>query len=685
MALNSLVIKVGLDPSEFSSGLKNMERGLTKFSKKAESLGQSMSTYITLPLLALGTASVMAYSESAKAVAQVEAGLKSTGNAAGFTSQQLQQMAADIQSTSVFDDDAILKDVTAQLLTFTNIAGTEFKTAQQAIADFSARTGKDLYASSIMIGKALNDPVKGLTALGKAGVQFSEEQKTLINSLVKTGDVAGAQKIILAELEKQYGGSAKAAAEAGLGPIEQLKNTLGDLSEEFGKIILDGISPFVDSLKGLVSWFQGLDESTKKTIVQVAGIAAAIGPLIFIIGKLGFALKALMASNPFTLIATVIATVLITAITYFSNKLGGLSNLFELLKAVAVATWKTIVAWISAVGKTIGYIVTRWADLLLAPWKALALAIKGDLTGAKEVISNALRNPITDVSDIMAAAADETKTLWEEVSSLKKGFENQAKAADKAAASVENYKKAANSPGGGGGGGAGVSVKREKSVDLQVMPVIGAQFEQEINVLEGTVLEKIPINMNVGISKKSMTDTYAMVQQFASDVSMLLKDSFAQGFEMIGETIGNMMTGGTLKDGIMSMVGMLTGFMKQLGKMLIGVGVAQLALELALETMNPYLAIAGGLALIAVATAANNFIKGGIDGKATGGISNGGLTMVGERGPELMNLPRGTAVTNATRTRNMMNGSGGGTLSTKISGYDLEILLNRSQVQNQRR
>jgi len=685
MALNSLVIKVGLDPSEFSSGLKNMERGLTKFSKKAESLGQSMSTYITLPLLALGTASVMAYSESAKAVAQVEAGLKSTGNAAGFTSQQLQQMAADIQSTSVFDDDAILKDVTAQLLTFTNIAGTEFKTAQQAIADFSARTGKDLYASSIMIGKALNDPVKGLTALGKAGVQFSEEQKTLINSLVKTGDVAGAQKIILAELEKQYGGSAKAAAEAGLGPIEQLKNTLGDLSEEFGKIILDGISPFVDSLKGLVSWFQGLDESTKKTIVQVAGIAAAIGPLIFIIGKLGFALKALMASNPFTLIATVIATVLITAITYFSNKLGGLSNLFELLKAVAVATWKTIVAWISAVGKTIGYIVTRWADLLLAPWKALALAIKGDLTGAKEVISNALRNPITDVSDIMAAAADETKTLWEEVSSLKKGFENQAKAADKAAASVENYKKAANSPGGGGGGGAGVSVKREKSVDLQVMPVIGAQFEQEINVLEGTVLEKIPINMNVGISKKSMTDTYAMVQQFASDVSMLLKDSFAQGFEMIGETIGNMMTGGTLKDGIMSMVGMLTGFMKQLGKMLIGVGVAQLALELALESMNPYLAIAGGVALIAIATAANNFIKGGIDGKATGGISNGGLTMVGERGPELMNLPRGTAVTNATRTRNMMNGSGGGTLSTKISGYDLEILLNRSQVQNQRR
>jgi phage-related minor tail protein len=68
---------------------------------------------------------------------------------------------------------------------------------------------------------------------------------------------------------------------------------------------------------------------------------------------------------------------------------------------------------------------------------------------------------------------------------------------------------------------------------------------------------------------------------------------------------------------------------------------------------------------------------------ATGGIASGGLTLVGERGPELVNMPRGATVRNATATANMMGGSG--ELTTKISGRDLEIILNRTKAQSLRR
>ena len=161
--------------------------------------------------------------------AQVEAGLKSTGNQVGFTSEQLQKMAADLQKTTLFGDEEILKGATAQLLTFTNIAGDQFARTQEVALDLATRLDGDLKSASIMLGKALNDPVANLSALSRAGIQFSEEQKATVKAMVKTNNLAGAQTLILNELEKQYGGSAAAAAEAGMGPIQQLMNQFSDM------------------------------------------------------------------------------------------------------------------------------------------------------------------------------------------------------------------------------------------------------------------------------------------------------------------------------------------------------------------------------------------------------------------------------------------------------------------------
>lgn len=316
--LASISIKFAADLKQFSSQMQNANRKLQKTGASFKKAGQNLTLGLTAPIVAFGTASVIAFDKQAKAIAQVEAGLKSTGGAAGKTSIELQKLASSLQDNSLFGDEEILKDVTAQLLTFTNIAGQQFDRTQLAALDLATRLDGDLKSASIQLGKALNDPIANLSALSRSGIQFSEDQKKVIKSLTESGRLADAQTIILDELEKQYGGAAAAAAAAGTGPFKQLSNSIGDLSEEFGAIITEAILPFVDYVKEVVKNFSNLDKSTKKIIAVVAAFGAVLGPVLLTIGFLATnvipgliaAFKALslaIAANPFLAAAAAIA------------------------------------------------------------------------------------------------------------------------------------------------------------------------------------------------------------------------------------------------------------------------------------------------------------------------------------------------------------------------------------------
>jgi len=290
-----LSVVLTIDDKQFQSRLRKATKSMGQFGKQMQKTGKSLARNLTLPIIALGAASVKAFDNQQKALAQVEAGIISTGNAAGFTSKELQKMASDLQAKTLFGDEVILKDATAQLLTFTNIAGTQFERTQIAALNLATRLDGDLKSASIQLGKALNDPIANLSALSRSGIQFSQDQKQVIKSLAETGRLAEAQTIILNELEKQYGGAAEAAAKAGLGPFQQLKNELGDVSEEFGKLILESIEPLKTSLQGLVKGLRSLSTENKQIAVKFAGIAAVVGPLLIIFGKVITALKTIIS------------------------------------------------------------------------------------------------------------------------------------------------------------------------------------------------------------------------------------------------------------------------------------------------------------------------------------------------------------------------------------------------------
>lgn len=195
----------------------------------------------------------------AKSDAQLKAVLKSTGQVAGRSFEALKAQAAGLQEVTLFGDEATQQSQ-ALLLTFTNVRDEVFDKTVPLIQDYATAMATasgesvNLKDASIQIGKALNDPIKGISALSRAGVQFTDDQKEMIKSLVEGGKMADAQRVILKELEKQFGGSARAAAEAGAGPITQLTNKFNDLLEIGGQLIVRFLGPFIGMANKVVDW-----------------------------------------------------------------------------------------------------------------------------------------------------------------------------------------------------------------------------------------------------------------------------------------------------------------------------------------------------------------------------------------------------------------------------------------------
>jgi len=174
-------------------------------------------------------------------LAQTAQVIKSTGNAANVSVEGIKNMAAELESMSGVDEELIINSQNV-LLTFTNIrnVGKEkiFDQATKSALDMSVALGTDLQGASIQVGKALNDPIKGVTALSKVGVSFTASQKETIKTLVATGDTIGAQKLILAELNKEFGGQAKAAGAGFEGAMARVQDAIADTGREIGLMLL---------------------------------------------------------------------------------------------------------------------------------------------------------------------------------------------------------------------------------------------------------------------------------------------------------------------------------------------------------------------------------------------------------------------------------------------------------------
>ncbi|MGO2354067.1 MAG: hypothetical protein ACTH58_04965 [Marinomonas foliarum] len=163
-----------------------------------------------------------------------EAVLRATGYAAGWNAEQLDEMARQTAYATLASVNDI-REAQNVMMTFKSVQKSVFAEAVELSQDLAVVMGGTAASNAKMLGKALEDPIAGISAMSRAGVSFTQSQKDVIKSMVETGDKAGAQKLILAELQKQVGGTGSGEAKGLSGSIDTLGQNFQTLFENISK------------------------------------------------------------------------------------------------------------------------------------------------------------------------------------------------------------------------------------------------------------------------------------------------------------------------------------------------------------------------------------------------------------------------------------------------------------------
>lgn len=348
--------------------------------------------------------------EAAKITAQTNAVITSTGAAAGVTAEQVEGYAAALSAASgasLFGDSQV-QESTNLLLTFTNVKGAVLEAATAMSVDMAQALGGAPKDAAIQLGKALNDPIAGVNALSRVGVTFTAEQKETIATMVAVNDVAGAQAVILAELSKEFGGSAAAAAAAD-GGIAQFQDRLGEAAETAGAAFL----PLLNSIGTMLN-----------TVVAPAIEAAAVGFATFLaanqpaieafaatlVDQLGAAATAIVEAwqglQPQIQSAIALFLSLLPAVQPLIDLIG--ANLQPILFAVAgllggalvVAIGSAVAAFLTAAAPILALVAV--AELLFAAWQT-------NFGGIRDLVTSVMSN----IQATIATAGSAIAAVWQ--------------------------------------------------------------------------------------------------------------------------------------------------------------------------------------------------------------------------------------------------------------------------------
>ncbi len=402
---------------------KALERTLDRSGKKVHSFGAVGVAAGALVAGGLGLAIkdvVGDFEAGEKASAQTAAVLKSTGGVANVTQGQIEGLAGAIADKSGMDDAAIQSGEN-MLLTFTNVRNEAgkgndvFNQATNTLADMSAAMGTDMKTQAIQLGKALNDPIKGVGALSKVGVTFTDQQKAQIAAMVKAGDTAGAQKVILAELHEEFGGSAEAAGKTLGGQLNILHGKLDNL----GGVLIGKVIPVITTLAGWLSRHVALVTNVASVVAVLAAGFLIYSAYVRIAAASQALLNIVMEANPLGIVLiAVVALVAGLVVLYQRSDTARaiIQGAFRTIKSAAETAlgWIThtgipavIGAWNSAqpVVRLLGTVV-KTAFGLIASYVRTMISIvgplmRGDFSGAFDAARAAAGRVLSKVGEVV--------------------------------------------------------------------------------------------------------------------------------------------------------------------------------------------------------------------------------------------------------------------------------------------
>lgn len=325
--------------------------------------------------------------ESEVATRRLNQVYKSMGETTGKAAKASAEYASKLQFQIGVEDEAIMA-VQAKLATFEKVIKNQtgsseiYERATKAAFDMQAAGFGEGAQNAVQLGKALQDPIKGINALRKSGISFSEGEKAKIKLLVETGRSFEAQQMIMKAIEKQVGGVAAATVTE----TQKMKIGFGELAETVGKRLAPNINLAITRVGEIVQKFDAFIQANPKLIDGVAQFTIgllAFGATIKVVTTAVKIFNAISALNPWVALAAGLV-----AVSYLIYKnWGAISEWFKNLWARIKSMFATAVNFLKVVIMNftpIGWFVKLWkplSGLFSAVW-GLVKAVFGAAIGA---------------------------------------------------------------------------------------------------------------------------------------------------------------------------------------------------------------------------------------------------------------------------------------------------------------
>jgi vacuolar-type H+-ATPase subunit E/Vma4 len=440
-----MAIRIPILTNFDGKGLKQANAAFNNLQGSVRSLGANFA----LVGAAIGVVGV-AIAKNVEALARIETinaqttqTITSMGNAANISAAEVEALAGRLESLTAVEAESIQEGANL-LLTFGNIRdelgeGNDiFSQTTEIMVDMGVALKKGPVETATMLGKALNDPIQGLTALRRVGVSFTEQQIAQVKAMQESGDLMGAQKLILAELQKQYGGSGAAFAKTFTGQLQLMSHELGAIGEEATMAVMPALQMMVEQLRELipvigpqlkaaiesVDW-KGLVTSLVSVATFLITNAEAIGKVVLAMFVLNTIVKLVNIGLALQKVAIVLQ---IAVMKLFTIAIGTATGALKLFRIALVTTGIGAILvglgfladWMfnsSAATDEAADSTSAWGDeLALAAAEAKALADISNIDLDIEVpdIPTLPASPITSADDAAEKAAEAARRAAEE-------------------------------------------------------------------------------------------------------------------------------------------------------------------------------------------------------------------------------------------------------------------------------
>jgi tape measure domain-containing protein len=693
MAIGKLLLKLGIDTTNLDKELGKVEKSMTRFGQNMSNLGSTLTQSLTLPIIGVGAAALKSFADMEK----LQNGLIAIMGSSEGAAIELEKLRKVAENPGLALPEVVKASASLQSV------GLSADAARETITQFGnavARAGGG--------AEQFDGVVLALSQISAVGKVTQEDLNQIKERLPEFARVMKEEfGVVTAEGIRELGISSEEFIQRSVGALSNLERANGGLGNAFdnlkdnvtnslaelGKAINNSLNlkavftVLSEKINNLVEGFKGLNPATQEFIVKTALIVAAIGPAIFIVGKLITTFGALVGT-----IRLIRTTILLMS--------SAISKAFASILANPVIL--AVVAAIAAVGAIALYVYDNW-KAFSDNFKNIWINIKNSvMQGVANVLKNidylqkALGLNLFDLSGMtkyqeeQRIVASEFKSIGETVDSLKgklKGLFTNNKSTDTGSTDIpitDIIEPTTTITGGGGGGTSQTQPKNETLSPTNLLPTIGKLPEQLRSVTAETQRAKEETNAftkaqeAAGKAIQVTDDNITRLKKGLEDLNTGLKNIIEGALNDLavglGEQLGNALSGAgfNVKSFLLPVAEAVISF----GKLAIQVGIAALGIKTALKSLNPAIAIAGGIALVALGTLVKNSLSA--PKLAEGGLAYGPtMATVGDNrnarvDPEV--------IAPLSKLKSMMGDMGvGGSLETRISGNDLIILLNRSQ------